>query len=71
MTDATPRDVRDVYGRQYRIGEDARELTGHSRRWQLWASPEKAIVKWPLVTRLLGEGQMGQITGCRMVPLVV
>ena len=32
------RDVRDVYGRRYRIGEDARELTGHSRRWQLWAA---------------------------------
>ncbi|WP_460666415.1 OFA family MFS transporter [Kribbella swartbergensis] len=35
---AQPRDVRDVYGRQYRIGEDARDLTGHSRRWQLWAA---------------------------------
>lgn len=34
----TPRDVRDVYGRRYRIGEDARELTGHPRRWQLWAA---------------------------------
>jgi MFS family permease len=34
----TPRDVRDVYGRRYRIGEEARELTGHSRRWQLWAA---------------------------------
>ena len=42
MNDATtgtpPREVRDVYGRQYRVGEDARELTGHSRRWQLWAA---------------------------------
>ncbi|GAB3838298.1 OFA family MFS transporter [Kribbella italica] len=42
MTDATtstpPRDVRDVYGRRYRIGEDATELTGRSRRWQLWAA---------------------------------
>jgi MFS family permease len=35
---STPRDVRDVYGRRYRIGEDARELTGHSRRRQLWAA---------------------------------
>jgi MFS family permease len=35
---STPRDVRDVYGRRYRIGEDARELTGHPRRWQLWAA---------------------------------
>ena len=26
----TPHDVRDVYGRRYRIGEDARELTGRS-----------------------------------------
>ncbi|MGW7680644.1 OFA family MFS transporter [Kribbella sp. NPDC054772] len=34
----TPRDVRDVYGRRYRIGEDARDLTGHLRRWQLWAA---------------------------------
>ncbi|GAA1624932.1 OFA family MFS transporter [Kribbella alba] len=42
MNDANPstppRDVRDVYGRQYRIGEDPQELTGHSRRWQLWAA---------------------------------
>ena len=38
MNHVTPRDVRDVYGRRYRIGEDARELTGHSRRWQLWAA---------------------------------
>lgn len=38
MNHATPRDVRDVYGRRYRIGEDARDLTGHSRRWQLWAA---------------------------------
>ncbi|GAA1114541.1 OFA family MFS transporter [Kribbella jejuensis] len=35
---STPRDVRDVYGRKYRIGEDPRELTGHPRRWQLWAA---------------------------------
>jgi MFS family permease len=34
----TARDVRDVYGRQYRVGEDPRELTGHPRRWQLWAA---------------------------------
>ncbi|TWD82621.1 nitrate/nitrite transporter NarK [Kribbella amoyensis] len=34
----TPRDVRDVYGRQYRIGEDAQDLSGHPRRWQLWAA---------------------------------
>jgi MFS family permease len=32
------RDVRDVYGRRYRIGEEAHDLTGHSRRWQLWAA---------------------------------
>jgi MFS family permease len=42
MTDtnisAPPRDVRDVYGRQYRVGECARELTGHSRSWQVWAA---------------------------------
>lgn len=32
------RDVRDFYGRRYRIGEQADDLTGHSRRWQLWAA---------------------------------
>ncbi|GAA1600118.1 OFA family MFS transporter [Kribbella sancticallisti] len=37
-TSTPPRDVRDVYGRRYRIGEDAEDLTGHSRRWQLWAA---------------------------------
>ncbi|MDX6237780.1 MAG: hypothetical protein QOG10_2595 [Kribbellaceae bacterium] len=37
-TSAPPRDVRDVYGRRYRIGEDARDLTGHSRQWQRWAA---------------------------------
>ena len=31
-----PHEVRDVYGRQYRIGESAEKLTGHSRRHQLW-----------------------------------
>ncbi len=31
-----PREVRDVYGRQYRIGESPERLTGHSRRHQLW-----------------------------------
>ena len=38
MNPVMPRDVRDVYGRRYRIGEDDRELTGHPRRWQLWAA---------------------------------
>jgi MFS family permease len=38
MATTQSRDVRDVYGRRYRIGEDARQLTGHSRRWQLWAA---------------------------------
>ncbi len=33
---SAPREVRDVYGRQYRIGESAERLTGHSRRHQLW-----------------------------------
>ncbi|MPZ97523.1 MAG: MFS transporter [Propionibacteriales bacterium] len=27
-----------MYGRHYRVGEDARELTGHSRRTLLWAA---------------------------------
>lgn len=30
-----PREVRDAYGRLYRIGESAERLTGHSRRHQL------------------------------------
>ncbi len=32
------RDVRDFYGRRYRIGEHAPDLTGHSRRWQAWSA---------------------------------
>lgn len=31
-----PREVRDAYGRHYRIGESPERLTGHSRRHQLW-----------------------------------
>ncbi|WP_405056893.1 OFA family MFS transporter [Kribbella sp. NBC_01505] len=38
MNHVTARDVRDVYGRRYRVGEEAQELTGHPRRWQLWAA---------------------------------
>jgi MFS family permease len=37
-TSTPPRDVRDVYGRRYRVGESATELTGRSRDWQLWAA---------------------------------
>lgn len=37
-TQPSPRDVRDVYGRRYRIGEDPRDLTGHPRSWQRWAA---------------------------------
>ena len=36
LTSTATRDVRDVYGRRYRIGEPAHDLTGHSRRWQAW-----------------------------------
>lgn len=32
------REVSDVYGRRYRVGERAEELTGHSRRWLLWTA---------------------------------
>jgi MFS family permease len=32
------REVSDVYGRHYRIGESAEELTGHSRRSLMWAA---------------------------------
>jgi MFS family permease len=31
-------EVSDVYGRHYRIGESAEELTGHSRRSLVWAA---------------------------------
>ena len=30
--------VRDFYGRRYHVGAGARELTGHSRRRQLWSA---------------------------------
>jgi MFS family permease len=43
-----PRDVRDVYGRRYRVGEDPRELTGHPRRWQLWAAWSCMVAISPL-----------------------
>ncbi|MQA07693.1 MAG: MFS transporter [Pseudonocardiaceae bacterium] len=33
-----PREVRDVYGRRYRVGESARELLGYSRGWVPWAA---------------------------------
>ena len=32
------REVRDYYGRVYRIGEPAEELIGHPRRWQAWCA---------------------------------
>ena len=32
------REVRDFYGRRYRIGEPAHQLIGHSRRWQAWCA---------------------------------
>lgn len=35
-TSAAPREVCDVYGRHYRIGESAEQLTDHPRRHQLW-----------------------------------
>ena len=31
-----PREVTDVYGRHYRVGESDRDLTGRSRAWMLW-----------------------------------
>ncbi|MGH3469989.1 MAG: MFS transporter, partial [Thermocrispum sp.] len=37
LTGTGAREVRDVYGRTYRIGESAHDLTGHSRRSQVWA----------------------------------
>lgn len=38
LTNAVTREVRDVYGRRYRVGERAQDLIGHSRRWQVWAA---------------------------------
>ncbi|WP_043841308.1 MFS transporter [Amycolatopsis taiwanensis] len=35
---ATRRDVRDFYGRRYRVGESDRELLGRSRGWMRWAA---------------------------------
>jgi len=37
-TIAIGRDIRDVYGRRYRVGETDRELLGRSRGWMLWAA---------------------------------
>ncbi|MFF1817714.1 OFA family MFS transporter [Kribbella sp. NPDC058245] len=56
--------TRDVYGRHYRVGEDARDLTGHSRRWQLWAAWACMVAISPLQysfgTAALGlEGDRG------------
>jgi MFS family permease len=36
--DTSTRALRDVYGRQYHVGQDAETLTGHSRRLILWAA---------------------------------
>lgn len=47
-TQSPPRDVRDVYGRRYRIGEDPRDLTGHPRSWQRWAAWACLIAISPL-----------------------
>lgn len=33
---AEVRELRDVYGRQYRVGESDRELLGRSRSWTVW-----------------------------------
>jgi MFS family permease len=32
------REIRDFYGRRYRVGETDRELLGRSRAWMLWAA---------------------------------
>ncbi|XVU28828.1 MFS transporter [Actinoplanes sp. CA-054009] len=34
--DTTVREVRDFYGRRYRVGESDRVLMGRSRSWMLW-----------------------------------
>lgn len=31
------REIQDVYGRRYRLGETPRQLTGRSRAWMVWA----------------------------------
>ena len=41
MTTPAVREIRDVYGRRYRVGEADRDLIGRSRRWMLvlpWAA---------------------------------
>ncbi|MFC0622469.1 MFS transporter [Kribbella deserti] len=60
----TARDVRDVYGRRYRVGEDPRELTGRSRGWQLWIAWACLVAISPLqysfgVTALGLQGDHG------------
>jgi MFS family permease len=36
--DTSTRQFRDVYGREYHVGQDAEALTGHSRRRLVWAA---------------------------------
>ncbi|MEU3272866.1 MFS transporter [Saccharomonospora sp. NPDC006951] len=39
LPNAVPvREIRDFYGRRYRVGETDRDLLGRSRRWMLWAA---------------------------------
>jgi MFS family permease len=38
LTSTATREVRDFYGRRYHVGESARDLIGHSRRWQAWSA---------------------------------
>ncbi|MEO6087846.1 MAG: MFS transporter [Umezawaea sp.] len=33
-----PQEMRDAYGRRYRVGESDRELLGRSRNWVLWSA---------------------------------
>ncbi|HEX6339488.1 OFA family MFS transporter [Umezawaea sp.] len=33
-----PQEMRDVYGRRYRVGETDRDLVGRSRNWVLWSA---------------------------------
>ncbi|WP_199433610.1 MFS transporter [Qaidamihabitans albus] len=38
------REIRDFYGRRYRVGETDRELLGRSRAWMLWAAWSAMLV---------------------------
>ena len=44
---AEVRELRDVYGRRYRVGESDRELLGRPRTWVTWLAAAAEVSAWP------------------------